>query len=119
MAAMDPKVLQGVFEEALTASSTDAHVTFKPMFGGILAYADGKPLASLFDGGIGLKLGASDQEELLKIKGAKRLKYEVDSAPSKTYIVVPESFHKDRKTFAGWIERSIGFVRAPGGKKKR
>lgn len=99
----DPKKLQA----HLQAVAPDVPLTFKPMFGGILAYADGKPLASLSDVGLALKLAPADQDELLKIKGAKRLQYEPSQPPSKSYIVVPPSLLKDRAALHGWVLRSV------------
>jgi len=116
---MEPKVLKQHFEDALAHTSNDADITFRPMFGGILAYADGKPLASLSNVGLAFKLGTKDQEELLAQKGAKRLRYEPDAPESKTYIVVPEGFLKDGKELAPWIEKSVAFVRSAPAKKKK
>jgi TfoX/Sxy family transcriptional regulator of competence genes len=101
--ASDPKTLQAQLEAAVP----DVALTFRPMFGGILAYADGKPVASLSNVGLALKLAAEDQEALLKVKGAKRLQYEPDQPPSKSYIVVPLSLMKDARRFHDWVLKSI------------
>jgi TfoX/Sxy family transcriptional regulator of competence genes len=101
--ASDPKALQA----ELAAAVPDVALTFRAMFGGILAYADGKPVASLSNVGLALKLSTDDQEALLKVKGAKRLQYEPDQPPSKTYIVVPPSVLKDRRRFHDWVLKSV------------
>jgi len=101
--ASDPKSLQAELEAAVP----DVPLTFRPMFGGILAYANGKPMASLSNVGLALKLSADDQEALLKLKGAKRLQYEPDQPPSKTYIVVPPSLLKDRRRLHDWVLKSV------------
>ncbi len=100
--ASDPKALQAQLEAAVP----DLALTFRPMFGGILAYADGKPLASLSNVGLALKLSPKDQEELLRVKGAVRLRYDPDAPPSKTYIVVPPSLMKDARRFHDWVLKS-------------
>ena len=99
----DPKKLQALLETA----APDVALTFRPMFGGILAYADGKPVASLSDVGLALKLAPAEQDALLKIKGAKRLQYAPGKPPSKTYIVIPPSLLKDRAALHGWVLKSV------------
>jgi len=116
---MEPKVLQEHIEAALSQSSTDAHITFRPMFGGILGYCDGRPFVSLSNVGLAFKLSAKDQEELLSQSGADRLRYEPSDPPSKQYIVVPERFLRDQATLAGWMERSLKYARSLPVKKRK
>jgi len=101
--ASDPKRLQAQLEAAVP----DIALTFRAMFGGILAYADGKPVASLSDVGLALKLVAEHQEALLKSKGAKRLQYEPDQPPSKSYIIVPPSLMRDTDRLHDWVLKSV------------
>ncbi len=114
----DPKNLQGVLESALAGVSS-FEVTYRPMFGGILAYADGRPFASLWDQGIAFKLSPDDQKELLSHDGACMLKYSPTEPPSKLYVQVPESFLRDPGALASWAEKSAGYVRSLPAKKKR
>jgi hypothetical protein len=51
--AHDPKVLQATLEEA---APPDLELAFRPMFGGIMVHADGKPFASLSDVGFGVEV---------------------------------------------------------------
>ena len=116
--ASDPRALRAL----LVAAVPDIPLTFKPMFGGILAYADGKPVASLSNVGLALKLAPVDQEALLKSKGAKRLQYEPDQPPSKTYIVVPTPMMKDACRLHDWMLKSIECNKSsqkPGAKRSR
>ena len=106
--ASDPKRLQAQLEAAVP----DVPLTFRPMFGGILAYADGKPVASLSDVGLALKLTPDDQEALLKSKGAKRLQYEPGQPPSKSYIVVPPSLMKDAVALHDWVLKSVECIKS-------
>ena len=94
--------------------------TFKPMFGGVCGYADGRIFASLSNIGLALKLAPDTQEKLLSLEGAKRLRYEPDAPESKQYIVVPESLCADEKALAVWLERSVDYVLSlPAPKPKR
>jgi TfoX/Sxy family transcriptional regulator of competence genes len=106
--ASDPKRLQA----QLAAAVPDVALTFRPMFGGILAYADGKPVASLSNVGLALKLAAEDQDALLRLKGAKRLQYEPGQPPSKSYIVVPPSLLKDTGRFHDWVLKSVECIKS-------
>ncbi|MCW3097351.1 MAG: TfoX N-terminal domain protein [Chthonomonadaceae bacterium] len=84
--------------------------TFKPMFGGVSGYVEGRICASLSNIGLALKLSPDTQEQLLNLEGAKRLRYEPDAPESKQYIVVPERLCADAKELAVWVERSVDYV---------
>ena len=100
--AHDPKELQKILQ---AAAPPDLELTFRPMFGGILAYVEGKAFASLFDGGLGLKLAGADHAEFSALPGAKPLQYEPNSPPSKSYVVVPEAMLADPAALRPWIVR--------------
>jgi TfoX/Sxy family transcriptional regulator of competence genes len=114
VAAHDPKALQAILE---AAAPPDAEIGFRSMFGGIMVYAGGKPMASLSDVGLALKMTGDGHAALLAVKGAKRLRYEPDAPESKTYIVVPDAMLDDRAALRGWIERCITGL--PATKPKR
>ncbi len=93
---------------------------FKPMFGGVSGYVEGRVYASLSNIGLALKLAPIAQEQLLSLEGAKRLRYEPDAPESKQYIVVPESVYRAEKELAAWVERSVDYVLSlPAPKPKR
>lgn len=115
---MDPKQLQAIVEEAISTTQIDALITFRPMFGGILGYADGKAFCSLSNVGLAFKLSSSDQEILLK-EGGVRLQYEPNSPPSKQYIVLPEQHLENTEVVGGWAAKSAAFVATLPEKKKR
>jgi TfoX/Sxy family transcriptional regulator of competence genes len=77
--------------------------THRAMFGGAMLYADGKPIASLSDVGIGIKLAGADHAALLAVDGAKRLQYGPDQPESKTYILVPADLIDDDDELAHWL----------------
>jgi TfoX/Sxy family transcriptional regulator of competence genes len=98
----DPKTLQAVMQ---AAAPPDLDLSFRPMFGGILAYADGKAFASLSNVGLALKLAGADHAELSALPGARPLRYEPDAPPSKSYVCVPDAMLKDRDGLRAWIAR--------------
>ena len=112
----DPKALRIIFA---AAAPPDLELVFKPMFGGILAYAHGKPLASLSNVGLAVKAAGALNAEFLSAPGAVALRYEPDAPPSKTYVVVPEAMLGDREALRGWIARAAAGVAAAPAKKKR
>lgn len=99
----DPKRLQAIVERA---APPDFALTFRPMFGGILAYVDGKPIASLSNIGLALKLVGADHAEFSAIDGTKPLQYQPDQPPSKSYLLVPEAMLSDLDRLRSWIARS-------------
>jgi TfoX/Sxy family transcriptional regulator of competence genes len=115
---MDPKALKAILEQALALSPLSGELLFKPMFGGIYVYHEGRGFASLSDVGLAFKLATADQDELLKEPGAKRLQYAPDEPVSKQSVVVPESFLEDGVRLADWARRSAEFVATLPAKKK-
>jgi TfoX/Sxy family transcriptional regulator of competence genes len=98
----DPKRLQSLMQ----AAAPDLELAFRPMFGGIMGYANGMAFASLSDVGLALKVTRQDQAELGALEGAKPLRYAPDQPPSKTYIVVPDAMLADPAGLRHWIGRS-------------
>ena len=105
----------------LAAALPALELTFRPMFGGIMGYARGRPFASLSNVGLGLKLGGADDAELLALPGARRLQYEPASPPSKTYIVLPNIVLDHPDQLAAWISRSakLQFAEQPAKKPRK
>jgi TfoX/Sxy family transcriptional regulator of competence genes len=114
----DPKHLQAVMQ---TAAPPDMDLSFRPMFGGILAYLDGKAFASLSNVGLALKLAGADHAELLAMPGARPLQYEPNSPLSKSYVTVPDAMLEDRDALRAWIARGAeglkSIVKKPRKKK--
>jgi TfoX/Sxy family transcriptional regulator of competence genes len=111
----NPKHLQRVFAAAVP----DQELSFRPMFGGILVYAGGKPLASLSNMGLGLKMCGPDHAVLLGMMGAERLRYDPDAPLSKTYVVVPRSMLENTDLLRSWILRAMAALPAAKPKRKR
>ena len=98
----DPKVLQAILTQA---APPDLELSFRPMFGGIMGYADAKVFASLSNVGLALKLSGPDREALLAEPGARPLRYEPDQPPSKSYVVLPEAMLSNPDALRRWIVR--------------
>ena len=116
-----PPSLSELRKRVEAAAPIDIELRFKPMFGGIGVYANGRMCISLSNAGLALKLGPADGAALLKLKGAKPLQYEPDSPPSKSYVVTPASMVSDRMELGRWIARSARFTAtaSPARSKRR
>lgn len=116
----DPKRLQAIFEETIPASTVAGMPSFRPMFGGVLGYLDGRAWASFSNVGLAIKIAPKEQEEFLAIPGTDRLRYEPSDPPSKQYLLVPEAWLvAGDSNLAAWIRRSGDYVRTlPEPKKK-
>ncbi len=110
----DPKALQILFS---AAAPPDLELLFRPMFGGIMAYAHGKPLASLSNVGLALKAPPALMAEFLSAPDAAPLRYEPDAPPSKSYVVVPPTVLADREALRGWIVKAVAGLAAATAKK--
>ena len=101
--AHDPKRLRDIMADA---APPELELAFRPMFGGIMAYADGKPFASLSDAGLALKAKGPLMAAFLAEEGARPLRYRPEDRPSKSYVLVPEAMLDDRDALQGWIARA-------------
>jgi TfoX/Sxy family transcriptional regulator of competence genes len=81
-----PKTLQAILQ---AAAPPELELTFRPMFGGIMGYGEGKVFASLSDVGLALKLSGEDHAELLSLEGSKPLRYEPESPPADPMWLFP------------------------------
>lgn len=100
----DPKVLKAVME---SASPPDLELGFRPMFGGIMAYAAGQVFASLSNVGLALKMTGADHAALSEVPDVKPLRYEPDDPPSKSYLLLPDATLSDPDSLRSWMARSV------------
>ena len=82
----------------------------RPMFGGAMVHADGKPVASLSDAGFAIKLPPGLQVDLLTVEGTRRLRYGPDKPESKSYIVLPDHVVADDAALADWLNTAADHV---------
>jgi len=119
-AKFDPKAVRLTLEEL--QSFLNAPLTFRPMFGGVLAYMDGKPLMTLYDGGVGLKVKGALYDELCGVEGAAPVQYEPTDPPSKSYVRVPATWVHNNLTpddpLVQWVIKAAEQVLASQAKPK-
>lgn len=115
----DPKHLQTAIEKALAPMAADVDLRFRPMFGGIMAYAQGRPFASLSNAGLAVKLAGEERDALLAMAGAAPLRYEPDSPPSKSYTLVPPDLHDDPEALRPILMQSITYCASLPPKKPK
>lgn len=113
--AYDPRQLQSTLAGA---APPELDVTFRPMFGGLFAYAEGRPFASLSDVGLALKFVGGERDAVLASPGAAPLRYEPDQPVSKSYVVVPDPVLSDRDELRAWVVRSVSGLPAKRARKK-
>lgn len=111
----DAKLLKVRLEEL--AINLPHEVTTRPMMGGFIGYADGKPFVSLSTGGFGVKLLPDDQERLLTRKGAERMRHLPDQPPSKTYVAFSRDDLDNDSVMIEWL--SIAAASAPTPKPRK
>jgi TfoX/Sxy family transcriptional regulator of competence genes len=99
----DPKRLRDIMADA---APPELELAFRPMFGGIMAYAEGKPFASLSNVGLALKVKGPLFAEFLAAEGAQPLRYVPDAPPSKSYLLVPDEMLDDREALQSWMARA-------------
>jgi len=114
--AHSPQALQATLADA---APPDLELLFRPMFGGVMAYAHGKPLASLSDAGLALKAAGRLNGEFLAAPGAAPLRYDPGAPPSKTYVVVPDAMLGDRDALRAWIVKAVANRAASPAKPRR
>jgi TfoX/Sxy family transcriptional regulator of competence genes len=103
----------------LAGAAPDLELT-RPMFGGIMGHAAGKPFASLSDVGLALKLAGADHAALFALPGARPLQHEPDSPPGRSHVLLPACVLDDPAELAGWARRSARLVAGqPARKRKR
>jgi TfoX/Sxy family transcriptional regulator of competence genes len=111
----DPKLLRPILA---SAAPPDLEVTFRPMFGGFFAYADGKPFASLSDLGLALSFVGSERDATLALPGAAPLRYEPDQPASKSYVVLPGPMLSEPDELRSWVIRSVSSLTAKRVRKR-
>lgn len=85
-------------------------VTSRPMFGGTMVYADGRPVASLSAAGLAVKLTSADRSELIDDHGGVPLRYGPDQPQSHQYVVLPPAVVNDDDALTDWLTRAGNHV---------
>lgn len=116
----DPKSLQKAIVEAIGPEAVEFEIRFRAMFGGIMAYAYGRPFASLSNAGIAVKLSGDDRSCLIEKEGGYPLRYKPSDPPSKSYTVIPKSIvEPGGEPLKNWLVLSMKHCQSlPLSKKK-
>jgi len=117
--ANDLDRLQKAVEATKDHLAPDVGLRFRAMFGGRGAYAYDRMFASLFDGGLALKLSPGMYAAALELPGAKRLQYADDQPVSKDKVVLPAEVVDNPAALAAWVQHSIEFTIAQPETKRR
>lgn len=116
----DPKELRQIIEEVIGPRAIENELRFRSMFGGIMAYAYGRPFASLSNAGIAVKLSAHDRQVFINEYGGYPLRYKPSDPPSKSYMVIPMAMVEKRGDgLEEWLIKSITHVKTLPLKKKK
>jgi TfoX/Sxy family transcriptional regulator of competence genes len=119
MAAADLQPLREALEAAAHPLDPPPDLSFRAMFGGLMVYAAGRPLAILADVGLGQQIAPAEQGDLLAEEGARHLQYESGAPISKQYVIVPPAFVTVPERLRPWLTRSLAYVQTLPPPKKR
>jgi TfoX/Sxy family transcriptional regulator of competence genes len=98
--------LQPLLSLVQSAAPPDLELAFRHMFGGVMFYGKGRPIALIWNNRLALKLTGDDYAEFAAIPDAAPWVYAPGKPPSKSYIVAPETMLSDREALRGWIARA-------------
>ena len=84
---------------------------FKPFFGAVAGYLDGKLFVSYGNFGLALKLPVGPRTELLERQGGTPLRYFPKGHVKKEYVVIPRRILDDGRTFRELVRQSVDYVR--------
>ncbi len=90
-------------------------IEFKNVFGAVAAYVDGKIFASCGKFGFALRLPEKTRDDLLSIRGNKRLRYFPNGHIKKEYVVLSTVLKNDRPVLIKLINQGMRYARKDHG----
>lgn len=111
--------LQAALEATRDELPPDVGLRFRSMFGGRGAYAYDRMFATLYDGGLALKLSPQMQAAALALPGARRLQFDDDKPVSRHKVVMPDDVVANPAALAEWVHHSIHYTRSQPEKGRR
>src|SRR5712691_13008330 len=87
----------------------DPRVQSRPMFGNRAAFVNGNMFLALFGSQVAVRLSDQDRAELLEQPGTSAFE-PMPGRAMKEYVVLPETWRKQRKKAEGWAERSFAWA---------
>ncbi len=105
------RTLGVVLDATLLEEFAGRALEFKPCFGAVAGYVDGKIFVSYGNFGLALKLPPGPRPELLERKGGTPLRYYPQGHVKKEYVVIPRRILDDGRTFRELVRQSVDYVR--------
>jgi hypothetical protein len=78
-------------------------VSSRHMFGGLMVYAEDRPIASLSPAGFAVKLTGPQYAGAMALPGSRPLQYAPDQPPRRHYVVLPDGVVEDDAAVARWL----------------
>jgi hypothetical protein len=95
----------------------DPRVEVKTMFGNLAAFVNKNMFLALSGSSVSVRLSEEDRAVLLKVKGSGPFE-PMPGRPMAEYVVLPDTWRKQRAKASAWIERSMAYAAALPPKKK-
>jgi len=99
----------------MLSAAPDIDLSFRRMFGGIMAYSGEVVFASLSDVGLALKFSGVEHAKMVAAGGVP-LRYEPDAPASKSYVVLPAAVIADSAQLHDWIVASSNGLKPKAGR---
>lgn len=84
---------------------------FKPFFGAVAGYLDGRIFVSCGKFGIALRLPPETLRSVLKMRGSKPLKYFPKGHVKKEYAIIPPAILESESRFKELLDKSVRYAR--------
>ena len=104
------RALSDILAASLPEDFSARALEFKPVFGAVAGYADGKLFVSYGKFGLALKLPPGPRAELLEREGGTPLRYFPKGHVKKEYVVIPRRILDDGRTFRELLRQSVDYV---------
>ena len=102
--------LTRALEDALPDLSRSGELQFKPLFGAVAGYVDGRIFISGGNFGLALKLPSRRCAALLAEQGCEPLRYFPKGHVKKNYVVLPERITGEKTRLRALVNESIRYV---------
>lgn len=107
--------IRNLLLQARPRLATTHGLEFKPFFGAVAAYIEGRIFASCGRFGFALKLPPKTVARLLEEKGTKPLKYFPKGHVKRDYVALPPRIIEDLPRFKRLVGASVKLVSDPDG----
>ena len=108
------RTLREILDAALPEEFSGRAIEFKPCFGAVAGYLDGKIFVSCGNFGLALKLPPEPRTKLLESEGGTPLRYFPKGHVKKEYVVIPRRILDDWRRFRALVRQSVDYVLCSG-----